>query len=197
MEEQCGADWRKLDNRTESRFFTRRLPLYKKIESLSNKRVRRRIPDDVGCMTAKGVGYACQIFGGNMNSQTYTNILGTTYKDTLDYYDWKHKDVIFQHDDDPKHTPKHTKRWMKRKGVQLLQDWPAQSPGLNPIEHLWRHLKHKLHSYNNRAVNVDELWQRVCKEWVSFTPGDVESYYRSMPKRIKAVIKAGGGSIKY
>ncbi|KAG1016269.1 hypothetical protein G6F43_014473 [Rhizopus delemar] len=38
MEEQCGADWRKLDNRTESRFFTKRLPLYKKIESLSNER---------------------------------------------------------------------------------------------------------------------------------------------------------------
>ncbi|EIE82427.1 hypothetical protein RO3G_07132 [Rhizopus delemar RA 99-880] len=89
-----------------------------------------------GCMTAKGVGYACQIFDGNMNSQTYTNILGTTYKDTLDYYDWKHKDVIFQHDNDPKHTSKHTKRWMKRKGVQLLQGWPAQSPALNPIEYL-------------------------------------------------------------
>ncbi|KAG1167121.1 hypothetical protein G6F46_012603 [Rhizopus delemar] len=39
-----------------------------------------------GCMTAKGVGYACQTFGGNMSSQTYTNILATTYKDTLDYY---------------------------------------------------------------------------------------------------------------
>ncbi|KAG1035302.1 hypothetical protein G6F43_013253 [Rhizopus delemar] len=38
MEEQYGADWRKVDNRTESRFFTRRLPLYKKIESLSNER---------------------------------------------------------------------------------------------------------------------------------------------------------------
>ncbi|KAG1536583.1 hypothetical protein G6F49_012954 [Rhizopus delemar] len=130
-----------------------------------------------GCMAAKGVGYACQIFD--------------------DYYGWKHKDVIFQHDNDPKHTSKHTKRWMKRKGIQLLQDWPAQSPDLNPIEHLWRHLKHKLHSYDNRAANVDELWQRVCKEWDSFTPDDVEPYYRSMPKRIKAVIKAGGGSIKY
>ncbi|EIE80627.1 hypothetical protein RO3G_05332 [Rhizopus delemar RA 99-880] len=38
MEEQYGADWGKVDNRTESRFFTRRLPLYKKIESLSNER---------------------------------------------------------------------------------------------------------------------------------------------------------------
>lgn len=38
MEEQYCVDWRKLDNRAESRFFTRRLPLYKKIEALLNER---------------------------------------------------------------------------------------------------------------------------------------------------------------
>ncbi|KAG1357349.1 hypothetical protein G6F62_001697 [Rhizopus arrhizus] len=38
MEEQYCVDWRKVDNRAESRFFTRRFPLYKKLEALLNER---------------------------------------------------------------------------------------------------------------------------------------------------------------
>ena len=33
-------------------------------------------------------------------------------------------------------------------------DWPVQSPKLNPIEHLWQHLKKKLNSYKRLAKDV-------------------------------------------
>ena len=33
-------------------------------------------------------------------------------------------------------------------------DWPVQSPELNPIEHLWQHLKKKLNSYKRLAKDV-------------------------------------------
>ncbi len=40
---------------------------------------------------------------------------------------------VFQHDNDPKHTAKATKKWLKKKHIKVLE-WPSQYPNLNPIE---------------------------------------------------------------
>ncbi len=38
---------------------------------------------------------------------------------------------VFQHDNDPKHTAKATKKWLKKKHIKVLE-WPSQSPDLHP-----------------------------------------------------------------
>ena len=45
--------------------------------------------------------------------------------------------------------------------------WPAQSPDLNPIEHLWDHLKRRLREYENALGGIQELWERVEVECVT------------------------------
>ncbi len=42
---------------------------------------------------------------------------------------------VFQHDNDPKHTARATKEWLRKKDLKLLE-WPSQSPDPNPIENL-------------------------------------------------------------
>ena len=36
---------------------------------------------------------------------------------------------------------------------------------VNPIEHLWQHLKTKLQQYGTPPKGVHDLWDRVTKEW--------------------------------
>ena len=56
-----------------------------------------------GCMTYRGIGYGCHI-QEIMDSAVYIDILNTTFKDSLEYWGYKLDEIIFQHDNDPKHT---------------------------------------------------------------------------------------------
>ncbi|EKM73419.1 hypothetical protein AGABI1DRAFT_28333, partial [Agaricus bisporus var. burnettii JB137-S8] len=71
--------------------------------------------------------------------------------------------------------------------------WFAQSPDLNPIEHLWVNLKDKLKVYPKPPKGVRELWDRVAEEWDNITPEKCQRLIESMPRRCQAVIKAKGG----
>ena len=150
-----------------------------------------------GCITGSGPGYGCKIYGGNMDSKTYQHILSTTYMDTLKYYGMNKSLVYLQHDNDPKHKSKSTIAWLNNNAIRYIDDWPAQSPDLNPIEHVWHHIKLNLSLYETRAKNVSELWDRIDIEWNKLDADTCRRYIDSMPDRIEAVIRAKGGYTRY
>ena len=87
-----------------------------------------------GCMLWDGVGYGTKI-DGKMDAQLYTNILEDELQESIKYYGYKDTDIIFQQDNDPKHTSKMAKTWMEDHDLEVMI-WPPQSADLNPIEHL-------------------------------------------------------------
>ena len=78
-----------------------------------------------------------------------------------------------------------------------MLDWPAQSPDLNPIEHLWWHLKKRLNAYEEEPNGMQELWERVEREWNAIPVQVCVDLIESMPRRIAAVLKARGGYVRY
>ena len=148
-----------------------------------------------GCMCWEGAGFMCKI-DGKMNGELYESILKNELKKSVDWYGQNIQDIIFQHDNDPKHTCKRVKKWLEKEKIQVL-DWPAQSPDLNPIEHLWHYLKSKVREYNEPPRGEEEHWRRIEEQWNKIPKEKCQRLIASMPRRIAAVIKAKGGYTKY
>jgi len=148
-----------------------------------------------GCMLWEGVGYACKI-DGKMDGELYIKIMQDELQESIAFYGKDPSSIIFQQDNDPKHKSQRATTWFEDHGFKVLP-WPAQSPDLNPIEHLWTHLKMKLGEYERAPAGILELWERVQVEWEKIKPEVCQNLIESMPRRVAAVVKAKGGHTKY
>jgi len=148
-----------------------------------------------GCMGWNGVGQLAEV-EGRMNADQYVDILKNHLLPSMEESGISLEDLIFQQDNDPKHTSHKAKTFMEDNDISVL-DWPPQSPDINPIEHLWEHIKTKLHQYPTQAKGVWEIWERVVEVWNGIKPEVCQNLIESMPRRLEAVIKAKGGNTKY
>ena len=148
-----------------------------------------------GCMTWDGVGMACKI-DGKMDANLYVQILEDELQQTLVDYGFTPEDIMFQQDNDPKHTGRKAKEWLRGHGFEVMV-WPGQSPDLNPIEHLWFLLKRRLAEYPEPPKGRLELWERIQEEWYKIEVEECQRLIESMPRRVQEVIKAQGGYTLY
>ncbi|GFV00230.1 transposable element Tc1 transposase [Trichonephila clavipes] len=71
--------------------------------------------------------------------------------------------------------------------------WPARSPDLTPVEHVWYQLKRQMpscHSVHDLELAVQDLWSHLPQ-------GKIRCLINSMPDRVAACIAAGGGPTRY
>lgn len=137
-----------------------------------------------GCITKNGVGPLVKI-EGIMKKEQYLAILQNNLPAAVAKTGLAAENVVFQHDNDPKHTAK------------VVTNWPAQSPDMNPIENFWSHVKAQLAKYPDPPSGTTDLWARVKEIWEAIPNEMVARFCNSMPHRIAALKKAKGLWTKY
>lgn len=97
--------------------------------------------------------------------------------------------AIHQQDGAAVHTAKHVREFLKENGVRLLT-WPAQSPDMSPIEHIWQLMKQGIEK--KTFANRDELWKELKEIWASITPEQCAALVNACPRHCAVVVAAEG-----
>ena len=75
--------------------------------------------------------------------------------------------------------------------------WPAMSPDMNPIEHVWDFIGRKINQRNPKYQNIDELRAAILQEWQQFPQERLRRLVRSMTRRVTALHNKRGGYTRY
>ena len=73
--------------------------------------------------------------------------------------------------------------------------WLAQSPDINPIEHIWDELKRRLRPHSPK--NKDKLWSIMEQEWRGIGREETSKLANSLSKRLQEILKDSGEPMRY
>ena len=77
-------------------------------------------------------------------------------------------------------------------GIKVM-DWPAWSPDLNPIEHVW----HYLYRRDRPPLTVQDLIQAIKLEWEALPLQTIPNLILNMPRRCRECAKNRGEHTHY
>jgi transposase len=120
----------------------------------------------------------------------YLGLLQEELYTTLIDFDFDLGEVIFQADNASVHKAKIVHEWFWEQPYSMM-DWLAQSPDLNPIEHVWSILKRRLNLYSTPPKNLHELWNHVQEVYATITIDECQRLYASMLAQIAAMEAKG------
>ena len=103
-----------------------------------------------------------------------------------------HPGMTLMQDNARAHTARLTTQFLQQNNVNVLP-WPAMSPDMNPIEHVWDQMGYALARLNVRPRNVVELRQAVLQAWQNIPQFRIRRLIDSLRRRCTACINAEGG----
>ena len=98
---------------------------------------------------------------------------------------------IVQHDNATSHIARNTVHFLRTNNIDFIDDWPANSPDPNPIEHVWDSLDRRLRRRPNPPANV------FIQEWNNIPQAKINTLVNSMRRRCTAVVNSRGDHTCY
>ena len=135
--------------------------------------------------------------GVKLNSEQYvSDILEGCLLPWVEQH-FKNKSWTLQQDSAPSHGSKFTQLWILRKIPLFIskEDWPVQSPDLNPLDcSIWSILEKRVCSTPHQTLEY--LKAKLMKEWDAIPQETLRVACDSFPDRLKAVVKSKGSYIE-
>ena len=102
---------------------------------------------------------------------------------------------LFMQDGAPCHTAHDVKQWLHDCEISFFEDWPSNSPDLNPIENLWSLVKRKLNGMDTSTVS--KLETAVRQVWANLPQDLLQTLATNVPNRLRECIRRKGNPTKY
>ena len=106
------------------------------------------------------------------------------------------RQITLQQDNARPHVAHVVTDLLLRQNIDTLP-WPAVSPDLSPIEHVWDEMKRKLRQLPNQPVTLAQLRQTLVNIWNGIPQAFFNRLISSMRRRCQACVNAGGGHTRY
>ena len=131
------------------------------------------------------------VIDGNLNAQRYVNeILRPNVLPLVRRYN-----LIFQQDNARPNTARISTDFINNQNIRNLP-WPARSPDLSPIEHVWDILGRNVRSRHHVRTR-QQMVAVLHQEWNAIPQNVIRDIISSMRRRCTACIRANGGHTSY
>uniref|UniRef100_V5GVV5 Transposable element Tc3 transposase n=1 Tax=Anoplophora glabripennis TaxID=217634 RepID=V5GVV5_ANOGL len=138
-----------------------------------------------------------------LNAQNFLRLLETEFTDVLDNLPLDaRQNLYFMLDGAPAHSSRIIRNWLNTNfplkwiGPRSpLQDWPARSPDLTPMDfYFWGTVKNKV--YTNRPQNMEDLKRRIREACRNISCEQLRKVNRHIRKVTEECIRRDGGYIE-